>query len=334
MKFKELIKKNIWLLLIIIGALLISFSIMFLRSSVQTIKKPWTFESIDTMKYSRDLSREKLNDKEFENVIDQQIKDIASTGATHVAIATPYDEEFFPILKKWVDSARKYKLNVWFRGNFSGWEGWFDYGKITQEEHIKLTDEFILKHKEIFQDGDVFSACPECENGGGGDPRAVGRVEEYRKFLVNEYLVTKNAFNKINKKVASNYYSMNLDVAKLVMDHPTTKALDGLVTIDHYVKTPEELNSDINDIAKKSGGKVVLGEFGAPIPDINGNLSEAEQAVWIEKALFLLKNNKNLIGVNYWVNVGGSTQLWTENNIEKQAVSVIRSTYSGSISSK
>ena len=46
------------------------------------------------MKYSRDLSREKLKDPSFDVVIDKQVKAIAETGATHVAISTPYDEEF------------------------------------------------------------------------------------------------------------------------------------------------------------------------------------------------------------------------------------------------
>ncbi|MDP3888564.1 MAG: hypothetical protein Q8Q24_00825, partial [bacterium] len=93
------------------------------------------FKSIDTMKYSRDIAREKLNDPSFDKVIDTQVKNIADTGATHVAIATPYDEEFLPILKRWVSSARKYNLKVWFRGNWSGWEGWFDYPKIDRSTH-------------------------------------------------------------------------------------------------------------------------------------------------------------------------------------------------------
>ena len=37
----------------------------------------WTFQSIDTMKYSRDISREKLTDPSFNTDIDEQIKNIA-----------------------------------------------------------------------------------------------------------------------------------------------------------------------------------------------------------------------------------------------------------------
>jgi hypothetical protein len=279
------------------------------------------------MKYSRDLARQKLSDESFDSIIDRQVKEIASTGATHIAIATPYDTEFLPYLKRWVASARKYGLKVWFRGNFSGWEGWFGYSKITRAQHIKMVDQFIRKNPDLFEDGDVFTACPECENGGPGDPRQNGDVVGHRKFLIEEYGTTKSAFKAIGKNVASNYDSMNMDVARLVMDQDTTKALDGIVTVDHYVKTPEQMIFDINNLAKKSGGKIILGEFGAPIPDITGLMSEVEQQEWISRVLLLLQNDKNLIGLNYWVGEGGTTQLWSDQGKSRAAVSTITRFY-------
>src|SRR5690554_3348505 len=81
--------------------------------------KHWEIQSIDTMKISRDLAREKSEDETFDEIINHQVKLIAETGATHVAIGTPYDEEFIPYMEKWVDASRRYDLNVWFRGNFS-----------------------------------------------------------------------------------------------------------------------------------------------------------------------------------------------------------------------
>jgi len=50
---------------------------------------------------------------------------------------------------------------------------------------------------------------------------------------------------------------MNADVARAVMDKPTTQALDGVVVIDHYVLTPEQLADDVASIANQSGGKIV-----------------------------------------------------------------------------
>lgn len=313
-----------------IGFLVISIVILavtrYVVSSPENIAL-WSFQSIDTMKYSRDLAREKLGDKSFDLEINKQVKKIAQTGATHVAIATPYDEEFYPILKRWVNIARKNNLKVWFRGNFSGWEGWFEYERINRNEHILKTQYFISTHKDLFADGDIFTPCPECENGGPGDPRQTGDVEGHRKFLIDEYELTKASFAKIGKNVKSNFASMNGDVAERVMDKETTKALDGVVTIDHYVDTPQKLIEDIDRIAKDSGGKIVLGEFGAPIPDINGEMTDLQQASWIKNAMFLLSTNKNIIGLNYWTNVGSSTSLWHDDLSPKQAVDIITTFY-------
>ncbi|MBI4136985.1 hypothetical protein HY469_02890 [Candidatus Roizmanbacteria bacterium] len=310
-------------------AVLIVLMVMFLFATV-TDSKPatmdnqfWDVQSIDTMKYSRDLSREKLQDPTFDAVIDQQMKHIAETGATHVAIATPYDEEFLPILKRWVAAARTYNLNVWYRGNWSGWERWFGYPSITRDEHAEKTHAFIIENPGLFIDGDIFTACPECENGGPGDPRLTADVFGHRQFLINEYELTKQAFEEIDVRVISNYISMNGDVARLVMDRETTQALDDIVVIDHYVSAPEQLVADIQEIAEKSGGHVVLGEFGAPIGDIHGSMTEEQQAAWLNETLERLAREDKVVGLNYWVNVGGSTQLWNEAGEPSKAVSVL-----------
>ena len=139
-------------------------------------KRTWEIKSIDTMKYSRDAAGAKLNDPTFDQTIEIQIKNIADLGATHVALGTPYDEKFIPYLSRWVAAARRNNLKVWFRGNFSGWEGWFEYPKISRDQHLAMTENFILSHPDLFRDGDIFSPCPECENGGPGDPRHNGDV--------------------------------------------------------------------------------------------------------------------------------------------------------------
>lgn len=327
------IRVNLSYLFLCLGIVLVLVLIYQFNRTVKIIspvaKNPyWKVRSIDTMKYSRDPSREKLHDTSFDLVIAQQVKNIAKTGASHIAIATPYDEEFLPIMQKWVNAARENHLKIWFRGNFSGWEGWFEYPKITADEHQKKVDAFILNNSGLFEDGDIFTACPECENGGPGDPRQTGDVEGYRSFLIDEYKLTKEAFQKIGKRVASNYDSMNMDVARKVMDRATTLALDNVVVVDHYVASPQQLSDDLTNLALVTGGKVVLGEFGAPIPDIHGNMTDAQQAEWISNVLKLLSVNKNVIGVNYWVSTGGSTELWSSDGVGRSAVSIITSYYS------
>lgn len=303
------------------------------NNSVQSANSAhfWSMQSIDTVKYSRDPARQYINDPSYDTTIDAQVKVIASTGATYVAIGTPYDKEFVPFLARWVASARKYGLNVWFRGNFSGWEGWFDYPNITRAQHEQMLKQFILDNGNLFQDGDIFTSCTECENGGPGDPRQTGDTTGHRQFLIDEYQIGRNAFAQIGKNVATNYFPMNADVAKLIMDPATTQALGGLVVIDHYVPTPENLNQGVNDLAQSSGGKVVLGEFGAPIPDLQGNLTEQQQADWINSSLALLINNKNLVGLNYWTSFGGSTELWNDDKSPRLAVGVVKKYFAPNI---
>ncbi len=289
--------------------------------------KFWQIQSIDTMKYSRDLAREKEKDQSFDLVIDGTMEKIAQAGATHVAIGTPYDEEFFPMIERWVKAARKHGLNVWFRGNWSGWEGWFDYPPISPEEHIKKTAAFIGSHPEIFADGDCFTACPECENGTLGDPRKTGDVMPFRKFLVDEQAVLVKSFASAGRRVNTGLASMNGDVARLIMDKNTTAALGGIITIDHYVATPERLKADIDDMLANSDGKIMLGEFGVPIPDIHGNMNPEEQAAWIRKALGSMAGEKRIIGVNYWLSAGGTSALWSDDGSLRPAYYAIKNFY-------
>lgn len=290
-------------------------------------QEPFSVRSIDTVKLSRDLALQKLNDPEFDQVIDNQVNLISQAGANYIAISTPYDDKFLPFLKKWVKAARKKHLKVWFRGNFAGWEGWFDYPKINKQEHLQKTSQFILNNPDLFEDGDIFTPCPECENGGPGDPRETKDVTGFRQFLIDEYNQTQIDFNTINKQVTSNYASMNYDVALLVMDEATTSKMGKVVTVDHYIKDPQKMIADVKKLAEKSKGKVVLGEYGVPIPDIHGNISEHEQAAWLDVALSHLSRSKEVLGVNYWTGAGSSSQLWDEMGNKRLAFNIIRKYY-------
>jgi hypothetical protein len=322
-------KKSI---LIISGILLLIVLFTFSKNKAReenslSAGKFWQMQAIDTVKYSRDVAGQHLKNPEYDTEIEKQVSKIASTGATHIALGTPYDERFVPFLKRWVQISRKYGLKVWYRGNFSGWEGWFDYDGIDREEHKALLEEFILANGNLFEDGDIFTSCTECENGGAGDPRRTGDVEGFRNFLIEEYAISRDTFRRVSKNVESNYYPMNFDVASLIMNKETTKALGGIVVIDHYVGTPERTNNDSTKLAENSGGKIVIGEFGAPIPDIHGEMTEEEQAEWIDRTLYLLNNNPHVVGINYWTGFGGSTKLWNSDGTERLVVDTLKKYY-------
>ncbi|MHB8652032.1 MAG: hypothetical protein ACYC8S_02760 [Minisyncoccota bacterium] len=290
-------------------------------------KQLFAVQSIDTMKQSRDRAREMLQDPSDNSLIDAQMTFIKAAGATHVAIDTPYDQEFSPILKQWVVSAREHGLSVWFRGNFSGWEGWFGYAPISREQHKKLLVAFIDNNPDIFQSGDVFTPCPECENGGPGDPRRTGDAAGYREFLVGERNLALREFQKQNKTL-SVYASMNGDIARTVVNAETAHTLGGVVLVDHYVDTPEHFSRDVRAIAETLHAQVGVGEFGTPIPDIQGEMTEADQAEYIRGSLEGLYNqNMTVPVVNYWVLEGGSTALVSDGGTPRIAYDILKQYY-------
>lgn len=293
-----------------------------------TKPRVWQVKSIDTMKYSRDKAKEQLNNQKFDQTIEIQISAIKNSGANYVAIDTPYDEEFYPFLKRWVDISRNHGLNIWFRGNFSGWEGWFGYPKnLSRSEHINLTIEFIKKHAELFHDGDILTPCTECENGGPGDPRNSGDATGFRSFMINEYEATKEEFNKINKKVSSNYNSMNYDVANLVFDDATTRSMDNLIVVDHHIDNPEKISEDINKLHEKTGAKIVLGEISISINKFSAENKWQEQAKLLEKSLRPLTLRKELIGLNYWVGFGDKNAIFNDDGSAKPAAEILEKYY-------
>lgn len=296
------------------------------RSPVSTAESFWKYQCVDTMKYSRDAARSWGDKPDLKDRIRSQFLPIKNMGANCVAIATPYDEEFVPYLKTWIAEARKLGLKVWFRGNWSAWEGWFDRDKnMSRDEHIKQTRNFILKHPELFQDGDSFTACPECEYGAPGNPLVTRDFDGYRRFLIDEHKTVASAFNSIGKNVKTNWNSMNPDVARELITTETLKELDNLITLDIYVKNAKNMADDLSGFTDKfPDAHIMIGEFGAPIPDINGEMNEDQQAQFIGSVFDYLATNPKVIGINYWVGQGGSTQILNDDGSPKKAVSVIK----------
>jgi hypothetical protein len=286
----------------------------------------WQYQCIDTMKTSRDKARIWKQQPDLHADIDQQLTKIKQTGANCVAIDTPYDPEFLPYLRLWVTKARKHQLSIWFRGNFSSWEGWFEYPKtMTSQTLFSKTRQFISDHPDLFQDGDIFTAAPEAENGGEFNQVEIDEYEDYRKFLVGEYNLLAKSFQKINKKVDVRWMSMNGGLAKRMLDQPTINRLGKTVTIDHYIKAPEEMSDYIKYFAQKYNARLVIGEFGAPIPEINGSMTQDQQADFTDQLLReMYRHREKIIGLNYWVLYDSSTALLNQDGSERKAYHVIK----------
>lgn len=305
-------------------AIFLFFNYPTLANTQENSPKIWSVRSIDTMKTSRDRARSELHNPAYDIQIEKQLLAIKEMGANYVAIDTPYDEQFLPYLKRWIKLARKTGLHIWFRGNWSNWEGWFDYPKnMTPQEHIRKTVEFVETNPDLFEDGDAFEPCPECENAGWW--KQPQDNEKYNQFIRNQRVAVEIAFSKINKNVHTNWFSIIGGRAKDVLNQETLNALDNLVTIDHYIKEPSGMSNYVNYFSQNFDTKVLVGELGAPIPDINGSMNEREQAEFIESLLkHLYKNKENVLGINYWVLSEGTTKLINNDGTHRQAANVIK----------
>lgn len=312
------------LAIVVVSIVVLSAWAQSSRAAVET--SFFEVESVDTMKYSRDAAR----NKESQKLIPEMIAAAAALSPTHIAIATPYDDEFIPITKLWVDEIRKRNIKVWYRGNFAAWENWFGYERFKDPyEHIAKSERFIKSNPDLFQDGDIFTPAPEAENGGFGDPRKSDEIKKkFFDFLPKSYDSCTRSMKSIGKNVKCGYFSVNGDVAKMFTKDIVDRT-GGVLVIDHYVKTPEELIRDIKAYHKATGGKIVLGEYGAPIPDIHGDLTEDEQDKLIRQNLIQMVKHRDIIGgINYWTAFGGSTEIFSERTNPKKAAKTLEAYFS------
>lgn len=314
------------LLIICLSGFLLVNHVLSQNSANQSL---WQYQCIDTMKISRDRARSWKDNPNFAKEIAKEVATVKSLGANCIAIGTPYDEEFIPFLKLWVAQARKNNLHVWFRGNFSSWEGWFSYPKgMTTQEHLQRTKQFILSHQDLFENGDIFTPAPEAENGWGTGYVPPSDYPTFRQFLIDEHTNAQDTFSQIGKNVVTNWLSMSGGLARDMLDQPTITALDNTVTIDHYVKDPATMKDFIDYFHTNFNAKVVIGEFGAPIPDLNGSMTEQEQTDFVSSVFHTIyQEGTTVYGVNYWVLNDGSTALIDQTGKLKQATHAIQYYY-------
>ncbi len=330
-KENNYIKKYIFLIILLLACSI--FYIYPFSTSQASIESDrlWQIQSIDTMKTSRDKARAELYNSDFDKKIEKELTAIKNTGANYVAIDTPYDNEFIPYLKRWVKLARKTGLHVWFRGNWSEWEGWFDYPiNLTPDEHIKKTSAFIQEHPELFEDEDIFEGCPECEN--AKHWKQPEKNKEYNEYLKLQRASNKEAFEKINKNVMTNIVSVIGGRAKEVLDQGTFDAHENVVSIDHYVKNPKLMREYINYFKDKFDAQIVISEFGAPVPDINGPMNEDQQAVFINSIFEeFYKSQNSILGINYFVSSGGTTPILNTDYTPKKAYFIVKNYFTPGI---
>jgi hypothetical protein len=144
--------------------------------------------------------------------------------------------------------------------------------------------------------------------------------------LVDSYDNCFVSFKKINKNVKCGYFSTNGDIAKETLTQETVRKTGDVIVIDHYVNSAQKMSADLDYLNNKfPGTKIVIGEFGAPIEDINGAMTEQEQADFIEQLLLVFIEHKTqVIGVNYWLISGGKTGIYNQDKSPRLLAEVIK----------
>jgi len=312
----------------------------------------WSIRSVDTMKQSRDNARligQRLNNPEQRiqmlSIINHEVRNIALLNSTHVAIGTPYNDEFLPVAQAYFLAAHNNGLNVWWRSNFSEFEkdssnpnqGWFGYQHNPNFMPIPAQNgqpaipgqpgkirEFIQQNGHMFRKGDIFTPWPEAEN----TIDFYNNPLLYQQLLLDDYAVTQPLRDK---GVLAGYFSMNGDVAKR-LDPGVVKQIGNVVVIDHYVRHPDEMGDEIDFLHQRyPGAQIVIGEFGAPIPDLNGYMNPQQQAKFVGQLLDQIKSRGSIIkGLNYWVDIQSSTQFETSLTNFLPVYNVLRKTYGAS----
>ncbi|MGH7203916.1 MAG: hypothetical protein ACREHC_05730, partial [Candidatus Levyibacteriota bacterium] len=92
-----------------------------------------------------------------------------------------------------------------------------------------------------------------------------------------------------------------------------------------YVRDPADMTAYIQNLKNKFGSKVMIGEFGAPIPDLNGPMTEDQQADFVDKIFQQLYINRDTVeGMNYWDLTDGSTALLNPDQSPRKVTDVIK----------
>lgn len=309
-------RKNKYIYIVILFALLLPLlHILFVptisaqNSSSQNSDQLWPIQSVDTLKTSRDKARIELYNKEFDNEIEKEVKAIKHLGANYITIDTPYDEEFRPYLERWIRISRENGLKIWFRGNWSNWEGWFGYQKnLSPEEHIIKTRNFITSNPHLFNDGDIFESCPECENSEYWLPTVVNK--EFNEFNRNQISSNRDAFKKINKKVITNI---------------------NIIALDQTVNSPALMEEKFKNFAEKKN-KVLISNFATPIPLNSSMNSESEHAKLVESIFEeFYKAKDTIIGINYQASTGGATAILNDDLTPRESYDIVRNYYTPGI---
>lgn len=307
------------------------------------------FQCIDTMSWSKDSMRghEDSGGGYTLAQIDAWTALIAQMGATHIAIDCPLDAyTVYPVsqdmdansginyLRNWVDKARKYNLNVIFRGTFIGFEGLYDAdietysirspgvktqlkASLSAGSWLKKIYDFIVDngslsktYGDLIEENDILAFFPEPtshqfypSNPAQGQTEAMFSSNSVlSQFYFDLKVVMDIALATIGKRGC--YTGMSsCTISELTSGYITTifyKAAN-VIPSDHYEEDPAGWMQDITDLHSTKSflgttRKSFIQEFG----DIY-NSDPTDRATLVQEYLDQIDANLSKFnGINYW----------------------------------
>jgi len=250
--------------------------------------------------------------------ITSQVKAIKALGANYIAISTPYNRP--NELAIWAEEIHAAGLSVWFRSHWLEWEG--DESAVPQmnsPEYLAKTSDFIKSHPSLFEEGDAFTVCVEPEQIFVVKKTNVFDAKSYNQFLIDQIDTANSAFAEIGlaREIHTNWISLNGWVAMNGLSKEAVEKM-GVITVDHYPnqngnlsanESALMLSNDLKSFYRKWRKPIILGEWGY---NILREVSEDEQAEYVQATTEVLRDLDFLIGFNYWSHMGNNTRLFND----------------------
>ncbi len=274
--------------------------------------------SVDTMKVSRDTETRPLSQQE----IMQIVKMTASLHTNYITVDT--DWEYPAYMQEWITAIRVTGNHIWFRGHPNQWENSNGAeGLMTPGMYEETEQQFILAHPNFFQPGDIFDPCSEPEDGHYWEARYGTQwtsnapnvaTHAFNLFLRGTTDVANAAFQQLGiNGVITTVHSTNSFFASQPGElEAATVAQFGYLTVDSY---PEQSTTDaqtavyarvseLQRIEQLWHVPIIIGEMGY---SNNVQVDDQTQQRVLTAELAAIVQLPYVIGVNYWVGPGSST---------------------------
>lgn len=281
----------------------------------------WQVQAADLMKVQQDNVRNPLTSPQKQKALNR----LKELGATHAPLSVPYDTpsgapDVSAQKVEWTSIVKSLNMKTWHRPSWLSDEGWYDTPRNTgQNNRIEDTVNYIRAHKDLYQDGDIFTPKAEPQNcrviginwGNAADARFKS-VAEFNKWIRDMAAACRQAFNELGLPgVKVGYWGFDGFVVcgfnnpdwqgKSFLEKATVDVMEDGITCDHYPPDGTTM-ADFLRVFKQTwpGKDLNIGETGAH------GLDEASVKKQINDSFTALKNDPIVKRVNYWPAVGGT----------------------------